>query len=84
MNITLAKTINGGVSTTISKYNYNILSHTKLRGCPFENYTAWDLLHDLEIMYSWKMEKGRSYTIIEFLDLCNDIHAAAYKEIYAA
>ena len=55
MNITIARTMNGGASTTISQFDYEVLSHTGLKGCPFKDYTAIDLLHDLIEMYSWKM-----------------------------
>ena len=52
------------------------------RGCPFNNYTMLDLLIDFINMYSWKLETGRTYTIIEFLNILNDIKAITYKNFY--
>ena len=82
MNITIAKTIGGGLSTTISEADYNKLNNIRLKGCPFKNYTAIDLLHDLEAMYSWKVKPGIPMTIDEFMTLCHDIHAEAYRSIF--
>ena len=82
MRIILAKTMNGGISNTMAPADYNTLSNTKLKGCPFKDYTAIDLLHDLEIMYSWKIKAGISYTIEDFLTICNDAHAEAYRNIF--
>lgn len=59
------------------------LKRTSLKGCPFTGYTAADLLADLIGMYNWKMEVGKAYTIEQFLDLCNDAHATAYKALFA-
>ena len=84
MNISLAITLNKGVSTTMSNFDYEVLSATTLKGCPFKDYFAIDLLRDLIQMYSWRMERGRNYSISEFLTLCNDAHAEAYRTIYEA
>lgn len=48
-------------------------------GCPFKNYNMLDLLIDLLNMYSWKMDRGRKYSINNFLELTNDAHAITYK-----
>ena len=52
-------------------------------GCPFTDYNFLDLLIDLIKMYSWKMEKGRNYKILDFLALTNDAHAIIYKSAFA-
>ncbi len=82
MKITIARTQNGGASLTLSEQNYDVLSRTSLKGCPFKDYNAIDLLHDLIAMYSWKLNRGEYYTIEQFLTICNDAHAEAYKHIY--
>lgn len=51
-------------------------------GCPFKNYNMLDLLIDLLNMYSWKMDRGRQYSIIQFLDITNDIKAVIYKAAF--
>ena len=50
-------------------------------GCPFDNYTLFDLLVDLIKMYSWKMDRGKKYTISHFLELTNNIKAVVYKDV---
>lgn len=51
-------------------------------GCPFKNYSMFDLLADLIKMYSWKMDRGRQYSIANFLDITNDIKAVIYKATF--
>ena len=82
MKITLARTMNGGISNTMSEADYNKLSRTSLKGCPFIGYTAIDLLHDLETMYSWNIKRGETMSIDDFLTACNDAHAEAYRSIF--
>lgn len=69
---------------TMSKADHETLSHITLKGCPFKDYYALDLLKDLLQMYSWRLEKGREYNISEFLTLCSDTHAEAYRAIFEA
>lgn len=78
---TIAIRINGAGSITTTQKNYNRLSAAALPGCPFGNYNAWDLLQDLISMYSWKLKPGHAYTISDFLTICNDAHAEAYRAI---
>ena len=67
-------------SLSTSEEHYNKLSTTVLPGCPFDGYTALDLLRDLLSMYEWKIQPGYSYPLSDFLSLCNDAHAEAYRE----
>ena len=64
-----------------SQEHYNRLEKTLLPGCPFKGYTALDLLRDLFHMYEWKIEPGYSYKLGDFLTLCNDVHAEAYRDL---
>lgn len=68
-----------GISTT--EEIFKRLETTIVPGCPFKGYTVLNLLRDLFSMYDWKIETGHSYTISEFLTLCNDIHAEAYRDL---
>ena len=68
-----------GIST--SEENYNRLANLPLKGCPFDGYTALDLLRDLFAMYDWKIMPGYSYPLDQFLTLCNDAHAETYRAI---
>ena len=68
-----------GISTT--EETFKRLETTIVLGCPFEGYTVLDLIRDLFYMYNWKMDIGKSYTMSEFLTLCNDAHAIAYRDL---
>lgn len=51
------------------------------QGCPFMGYTLYDLLQDLINMYSWKIDRGYTIPITEFIkQLQNEkyIHAIVY------
>ena len=81
MNITISIRINGAGSITTPQENYRRLSAAALPACPFKGYKAWDLLQDLISMYGWKLTPGHAYTISDFLTICNDAHAEAYRAI---
>lgn len=39
------------------------------QGCPFIGYTLYDLLQDLINMYSWKINRGYTMAITDFIKL---------------
>ena len=84
MNITISIRRDGAGAITTTQDNYNRLTAAALPGCPFKNYNAWDLLQDLISMYSWKLKPGTPCTLSDFLTLCNDAHAEAYRAIFEA
>jgi len=84
MNITIAIRINGAGSITTTQENYKRLNAATLPACPFKDYNAWDLLQDLISMYSWKLTPGHAYPITDFLTICSDAHAEAYRAIFEA
>lgn len=69
------------VTLTLTPATVERLKKATPAGCPFENYTFFDLLTDLINMYSWKMDRGKNYTINHFLEITNDIHAITYKDV---
>ena len=81
--IKLLRKRDGFIYFDIPEEKKSFLETARLRGCPFKNYYAWDLLIDLVKMYSWKMEYNKIYDISDFLELCNCAHAIAYKSIFA-
>ena len=81
MNITISIRRDGAGAITTTQDNYNRLNAATLPGCPFGNYNAWELLQDLISMYSWKLKPGTPCELSEFLTLCNDAHAEAYRAI---
>lgn len=79
--LTIAPTWTSGGTITTSPANYERLTAATLPGCPFGNYNAWELLQDLISMYSWKLKPGTPCELSDFLTLCNDAHAEAYRAI---
>ena len=71
---------NDSIESISNDSTMNRLGRMRLPGCPFKNYYALDLVRDLLYMYSWRMEFGRKYDISEFLTLCNDSKAEAYRD----
>lgn len=75
---------NGMVCFAMDKSDYRKLEKKRLAGCPFENYSAMDLLRDLIKKYSGRMEKGIEYSIGDFLTLCDNKLVERYRWIYEA
>lgn len=77
----ISKRIGHFPAITTSEENFKRLELTLLPNCPFENYSALDLLRDLFSMYGWMILPGHAYTLEDFLIMCNDIHAEYYRKI---
>lgn len=84
MNITISIRRDGAGAITTTQDNYIRLTAAALPACPFKGYIAWELLQDLISMYSWKLTPGHAYPINDFLTICNDAHAEAYRAIFEA
>ena len=69
-------TINYSISTAA----YEVMNSSRPLGCPFPNYTYFDLLKDLINMYDWKLSFNKGYTLSEFLTICNDAKADIYRD----
>lgn len=65
---------------TLNRATVDGLKNATPKGCPFDNYTLLDLLIDLINMYSWKLDRGKKYSINYFLEMTNDIKALTYKD----
>lgn len=37
------------------------------RGCPFSNYSMFDLLKDWVRMYSWQMDRNKQMPLVDFV-----------------
>lgn len=57
----------GTVSFTINQDAMKNLKTNFPKGCPFENYSFYDLLLDFIKMYSWKADKNRQIRISDFI-----------------
>lgn len=53
---------------TIQSDIVNTLKRFKPRGCPFKDYTMFDLLTDWVQMYSWLLDRNREYSLTEFVN----------------
>lgn len=66
---TITHNINGSVHTSISMATAKKLSQYTPKGCPFDDYTLWDLLKDIIQAYSWKITRGTAMTVKAFIEL---------------
>lgn len=64
---TITHNINGSVHTSISIAIVEKLSRYTPKGCPFENYTLWDLLRNFIQSYSQKITRGTTMSIKAFI-----------------
>lgn len=55
-----------------------LLESVKPNGCPFYDYSMWDLLSDWIKMYSWQLERNKKIALTDFIRW---IHIDG-KEIY--
>lgn len=81
-NIIISRKRGGNISISTTESNLNRLKNTSLKYCPFSGYKAIDLLRDLLVMYAWKIEYNKPYSIKDFLTITNDAHAKAYFDIF--
>lgn len=52
------------------------------RGCPFKNYTLFDLLKDWIAMYSWVLDRNKRYSLSDFIRIIRsrDVKANIYGD----
>ena len=56
------------------------LESVKPKGCPFNNYSMFDLLWDWIGMYCWQMEHNKKIPLAEFVRKINTDGKFIYKE----
>lgn len=64
---TITHNINGSMRVSISMATVENLSQYTPKGCPFDDYTLWDLLKDFIQAYSWKITRGTTMSIKAFI-----------------
>ena len=80
---TISRKISGSLSVTISKQAAERLDSYKPKGCPYSDYTLLDLLKDFIQMYGWKITRGQTMSLGDFIRLLqaeNYAHAVVYGE----
>ena len=66
---TISRKISGSLSVTISKQAAERLDNYKPKGCPHSDYTLLDLLRDFIQAYSWKIDRGYTISLSDFIRL---------------
>ena len=64
---TISRKINGSLAFTISKQAVERLDSYIPKGCPHSNYTLLDLLRDFIQAYSWKIDRGYTISLSDFI-----------------
>ena len=80
---TITHKFNGVTRISMSDNVIRDLRSYSPQGCPFIGYTLYDLLQDLIDMYSWKIDRGYTMTITDFIKLLQKqkyIHAIVYGD----
>ena len=80
---TISRKISGSFSVTISKQVAERLDRYKPKGCPYSDYTLLDLLKDFIQAYGWKIDRGYTMSLSDFIRLLqteNYAHAIVYGE----
>ena len=77
----ISRKISGSLSVTISKQAAERLNSYTPKGCPHSDYTFLDLLKDFIQAYSWKIDRGHTISLSDFIRLLqteNYSHAVVY------
>lgn len=69
---TITHKFNGVTRINMSDHAIKGLRSYSPQGRPFVGYTLYDLLKDLIFAYSWKIDRGYTMTITDFIDICKD------------
>ena len=80
---TISRKISGSLSVTISKQAAERLDSYTPKGCPHPDYTFLDLLKDFIQAYSWKITRGQTISLSDFIRQLqeeNYVHAIVYGE----
>ena len=80
---TISRKISGSLSVTISKQAAERLDSCTPKGCPHSDYTLLDLLRDFIQAYSWKIDRGHTISLSDFIRLLqaeNYAQAIVYGE----
>lgn len=80
---TISRKISGSLSVTISKQAAERLDSYTPKGCPHPDYTFLDLLRDFIQAYDWKIERGQTISLSDFIQLLQReryAHAIVYGE----
>lgn len=80
---TISRKISGSLAVTISKQAAERLNSYIPKGCLFADYTLLNLLMDFIQAYDWKITRGETMSLSDFirlLQLENYVHAIVYGD----
>lgn len=66
---TITHKLNGVTRISMSDHVIKSLRSYSTQGCPFVGYTLYDLLQDLILAHSWKINRGYTMAITDFIKL---------------
>ena len=78
---TISRKISGSLSVTISKQAAERLNSYTPKGSPHSDYTLLNLLRDFIQAYDWKITRGETMSLRDFIRLLqteNYVHAIVY------
>lgn len=78
---TVQRRTDGSAVCNISMNIASTLSSYAPRGCPFVDYTMLDLVKDLIIMYSWKVDRGVTMSLTGFMKMLQE-EGVTYAVVY--
>lgn len=70
---------NGHIS--IDRKIKKLLEGAKPKGCPFYDYTMFDLLSDWIKMYSWQLQRNKKIALTDFIKWIRVDGKEIYKEL---
>lgn len=80
---TITRKISGDLKVSLSQQAAERLNSYTPKGCPHSDYTLLDLLRDFIQAYDWKITRGVSMSLSDFIRLLqteNYVHAIVYGE----
>lgn len=70
----------GAANVSIQTKTKEFLESVKPKGCPFDDYSMFDLLEDWIGMYSWQIERNKKISLTEFVRSIKTDAKFVYKE----
>lgn len=70
----------GNAHISIDRKIKKLLESVKPKGCPFYDYTMFDLLSDWIKMYSWQLQRNKKIALTDFIKWIRVDGKEIYKE----
>lgn len=71
---------NGTTHVSILTKTKESLERVKPKGCPFYDYSMFNLLNDWIQMYSWQMDRNKKISLAEFVGKIRTDGKRVYKD----